>query len=99
MEQAWPAPAKLEYGAHGWAELAAEARGDPRRTGWAVEAVGLVMLLTVLVTLLTPKPKTGFRAESAAVLVVVPQAAAEGTLTLAGPGNRGVFVLVPEVVV
>ena len=99
MEQAWPEPAKLKYGAHGWAELAAEARGNPKRTGWAVEAVELVMLLTVLVTLLTPEPKTGFRVESAAVPVVVPQAAAEGTLTLAGPGNRGVFVLVPEVVV
>lgn len=63
-----------------------------------MEAVELVMLLTVLVTLLTPKPKTGFQVESAAVLVVVPQAAAERTLTLAWLGNSGAFVLLPEVV-
>lgn len=78
-------------------KLAPEAVGVPNRKGWEVEVVVLVMLLMALVTLLTPKPKTGFKAESAEVLVVVTDAIVE--VALDWPVKSGAPVVVPGVVV
>lgn len=79
-------------------KLAPEAGVVPNRKGWEMEVVVLVMLLMALVTLLTPKPKAGFEAESAEVLlVVVTDATVE--VALAWPVKRGAPVVVPGVVV
>lgn len=78
-------------------KLAPAAGGFPKRKGWEVEVVVLVMLFMVLVTLLTPEPKVGFGAESAEVLAVVAEATVE--VALAWPVKRGAFVVVAAVVV
>lgn len=78
-------------------KLAPEAEGVPNRKGWEVEVVVLVMLLMALVTLLTPKPKAGFEAESAEVLAVVMDTIV--VVALAWPVKRGAPVVVPGVVV
>lgn len=71
-------------------KLAPEAGGAPKRKGCAVEVVALVTLLTVLVTLFTPKPKAGLEAESADVLAVVVEATVE--VAVARPVKRGAVV-------
>lgn len=73
-------------------KLAPEAGGVPKRKSWEVEAVVLVTLLGVLVTLLTQKLNVGFRAESVEVLAVVTEATAG--VALAWPVKRGVLVVV-----
>lgn len=73
-------------------KLAPEAGGVPKRKGWDVDVVVLVTLPMALVTVLTPKPKVGFEADSVEVLAVVTEATAE--VAPAWPVNRGT----PEVV-
>lgn len=77
-------------------KLAPEEEEFPKRKGWEVEVVVLVMPFMVLVTLLTPKPKAGFEAESAEVLGVVTEATVE--VALAWPVKRGAPVVVAGVV-
>lgn len=67
----------------GFVKLPPEAEGVPKRTGWEVEAV-------VLVTLLTRKLNTGFRAESTEVPAVVAAATAE--VARVWPGKRGALI-------
>lgn len=66
-------------------KLAPEAGGAPKRKGWAAEVV-------VLVTLLTPKLKVGFEAESVDVLAVLAGATAE--VAPAWPVKTGALVAV-----
>lgn len=73
-------------------KLAPEAGGVPKRKGWEVEAVVLVTLLRVLVTLLIPKPNAGFGAESVEVLAVVMEATVG--VALAWLVKRGALVVV-----
>ena len=73
-------------------KLASEAGGVPKRKGWEVATVVLVMVLRVLVMLLTQKLNVGFRAESVEVLAVVTEAAAG--VALAWLLKRGVLVVV-----
>ena len=69
-------------------KLAPEAEGDPKRKGWAVEAVGLVTLLRLLVMLLTQKRNMGFRAESTEEGPAV-VAGATAEVALVWPVKRG----------
>lgn len=72
-------------------KLAPEVGGVPKRKGWEVEAVVLVTLLRVLVTLLTPKLKAGFGAESVEVLAVLTEVTVE--VAVAWPVKRGALVV------
>lgn len=78
-------------------KLAPEAGGVPKRKGWDVEVVVPVTLPRALVTVLTPKPKAGFEAESVEVLAVVTEATVE--VALAWPVKTGATVVVAGVVV
>lgn len=68
-------------------KLAPEVGGVPKRKGWEAEAVVLVTLLRVLVTLLTPKLNEGFGAESVEVLAVVTEVTVE--VAVAWPVREG----------
>lgn len=78
-------------------KLVPEAGKVPKRKGLEVEVVVLVTLLMVLVTLLTPKLKAGFKVQSAEVFAVVMEATADVALTW--PVKRGVPMVVAGVVV
>lgn len=78
-------------------KLAPEVGGVPKRKGWEAEAVVLVPLLRVLVTLLAPKLNAGFGAESVEVLAVVTEVTVE--VAVAWPVKTGALVVVARVAV
>lgn len=77
MKKAWREACQTGIWSRSCSEAGTRGGGVPKRKGWEMEAVVLVMLLRVLVTLLTQKLNVGFRAESLEVLVVVTEATAE----------------------